>query len=117
MKCTKCGHNHKEDIEKTVKHIALRQNELGHLVASDIESIANELDLSERQVKKYISLIKKYGADELIKKFRHGESVNSLAKSLSRDKAALIQAHKLISKEYDISYSELRDMLKNHKIK
>ena len=117
MKCTKCGHEHKEDVIKTIEHIALKQNELGHLVSSDIESLANDLDLSERQVKKYISLIKSYGSEDLIKKIKFGESVNSLTKSLSKDKTVLIQAHKLLSKEYEISYSELRALLKDYKVK
>ena len=116
MKCMKCGHEHKEDVKKNIEYIALRQNELGHLVQDDIESIANKLHLSDRQVKKYIALIKKFGAEDLLKKIEFGESVNSLSKSLSREKTVLVQAHKLISKEYNISYSELRDMLKKYKI-
>jgi len=115
MKCHQCGHEHKEDVKNNIKHIALRQNELGHLVSNDIEQISNELQLSDRQVKKYISLINKFGAEDLLKKIEFGESVNSLSKSLSKDKTVLIQAHKMLSKEYDLSYSDLREMLKNQK--
>ena len=114
MKCIKCGHDHKENIKKNIEYISSKRNEIGYLVKDDIDSIASELHLSDRQVKKYLALIKKYGADELIRRVQFGESVNSLSKTLSREQTVLLKAHKLISKEYNIGYSELRDLLKSY---
>lgn len=115
MKCTKCGYEHKDDVQANVKHIAFKINELGHLVSDDIELISKELQLSDRQVKKYISLINNYGEEDLLKKISLGQSINSLTNTLSKKKTVLIQVHKLLQKEYDINYSDLRELLKNYK--
>lgn len=85
------------------------------LTTEDIKDLSNKLEKSERQVRKYITIIKKHGFGKVIESIRQGESINSLYKSAMGHKTEIVRATKLLQREYDITVNELRAFLKPYR--
>ena len=85
------------------------------LTTEDIKDLANKLGKSERQVRKYITIIKKHGFSKVIESIKQGKSINSLYKSVMGHKTEIVRATKLLQREYDITVNELRAFLKPYR--
>ena len=108
----------KENIIENIQVVYGTLQKYGEqLTTEDIKDLANKLGKSERQVRKYITIIKKHGFSKVIESIKQGKSINSLYKSVMGHKTEIVRATKLLQREYDITerINELTEHLKVHK--
>lgn len=105
----------KEIIENIRVVYGTLQKHGEQLTTEDIKDLSNKLEKSERQVRKYITIIKKHGFGKVIESIKQGESINSLYKSVMGHKTEIARATKLLQREYDITVNELRALLKSYR--
>ena len=106
----------KENIIENIQVVYGTLQKYGEqLTTEDIKDLANKLGKSERQIRKYITIIKKHGFSKVIESIKQGKSINSLYKSVMGHKTEIVRATKLLQREYDITVNELRAFLKPYR--
>ena len=116
MKCNNCGYEFTNNLVKNIEIIADKVNELGEDFSSiDIAILGDELELSDRQVRKYMKIIENIGQQEFIERVKNGESINSLEGECKKKKSSLYKAYKSIKQDYDIDFIEFRNLMKQYK--
>lgn len=117
MKCKNCGNELTQALLDNISTISDRVIELGDTMGVvDIAILSDELEISDRQVRKYVKIVESIGQAEFLERVKNGESINSLLETTNkRKKSSIYKGYKAIANEYEIDFIEFRELLKKYK--